>query len=134
QPMPSSDLAHCREELDGQTTPAARARALRGERAERVRRLTRPQFREDVLDRGIDSIRQRLVRAIPPERSRVALRDHLVVGLVVDDELEVAQRVFEEFPPRVEHVAMAVVFGPYRLGRNTALPEIGTIRSRVHFE
>ena len=134
QPLALADLAHRVKELRCQSTGSALARALRSKRTKSVHRLAPSVLTEDLLDRCVDPIRQRPIRTVPPERTGVSLGHHVIVLLVVQNELEVGQFLVQVSPPTIQHVPVQIVFRPNGLRRNATIPEIGPLCSRVHDE
>jgi hypothetical protein len=89
QPPALADDAHRGEQLLGKTTDTAISRALSGERAQSVHRLPCPRPRENLFDRCVDAVRQRRIRAVPPQWTCMPLSDDLIDRLVVANELVV---------------------------------------------
>jgi hypothetical protein len=94
---------------------AALARTLSSQRTQRVHGLASSDLGEDLLYRGVDSVRKGLVVPVPPQWSRVSFGDHLVADLVVEHELELRELLVQMPPPPVEDISVQVVFRPHRL-------------------
>jgi hypothetical protein len=92
-------------------------------RAERVRLVARERPLEDAVEPG----GQAVDHAVPRNRHRMSLREHLVAV----DEHELVLRELVDHPPpeAVGDVAVAVVLGP-DLGRVDPALEIGPLGSR----